>query len=1294
MKKLFTLFIAFSFFYTVGEAQEYINENFDSGMPSDWTLESNGSGGAFPWFWNDGTGTQTLNGTGYVRADSDEAGSGFGEMDEMLISPMFDPSGADNVVVEFDQYYNNLATNEIADLEVWNGTEWQIAYSNPNADIGDWDAPDHQSININDFVNPSGDTQIRFHYNDGGGWNWYWAIDNVIIHNLTCPTPDSLNGVASTDGTAQLSWVSSGSAGDYQVEWGLAGFEVGSGTNIDGNYATDPPPITISGLVGGQSYEFYVVDICGFGDASFPSQRFAFPGPPPANDLCQDAISIACDEMVSGNTEAATADGNPEGTLCNGFSTLNGKTVWYSFVGTGLETQVSLCNSDFDTELFIFTGECDTLQCVAVADGNGGNCSSFGPSWLSFGAEDGVNYLIAVASWSPTNDGGNYELTVSCITCSDPADLSVSVNDVSAEVSFNEPVDGVNYIVEYGPAGFAQGTGVIITGVSGVDGPPVTIDNLNPGDTMDVYVTNDCGGGDFSNSLFDTFNLNLLPPPANDLCENAESISCGETAAGNTETATTIGNYDGDFCGTAVSGPTVWYTFIGTGGEVHFSLCGSSFDTRLHVFTGSCDSLICFAGNDDSFGECGNNNSFINEVTEDGVTYYIAVSGFGQNVGDYTLSIECISCPAPLNLSVDVTDISATVSWDEPIAGVTYSYEYGPSGFTPGTGTTITGVDGVDGPPVLIEGLNAGDTMDVYVHNICDVGSLSDTISTTFILNALPAPDNDLCSNATVIGCDETVSGTTAFATSIGNYDGDFCGTSNATAPAVWYQFVGTGQVTEFSLCGSNYDSKLHIFTGSCDSLICFAGNDDGGTANCPSSGANSFILDSTETGVTYYIEVSGFLASTGDYQLSIGCIVCPSITDLSVTVDGLTAMVTWNSENVDAPFTLVWGEAGFDPETEGTTILGVNTDLPVEITGLSLGTVYEVYVSEFCVDQGADTQVEVTTFQTAPSNDDACDAEVLPVSTDVITFNSDATIQDGEVVPPGNGCQVLDGWCNSNLTNTTWYTITPSENMITLTTCFDLSYDTQIALWEVGDCNDFSTYTLVAANDDQIGGCTNAGFASTIEACVIPGQTYYVQVDPYSTFNNGGIFTIRWDEVPFDEEIGEVVTMTDTSATFDWDYVPFAGWDFVLVFGPAGFDPATEGTTVTGDSTDLPVIFEGLDPVTQYEYYLSYNNSCGTVGPVLITTVSINELSFDSNISIYPNPAHQLLTVEINADVDAGTVISLYNIQGQEIYNQSIDHNGKGFRSEIDISNFNPGMYILRIQDDTGSIQKRIIIQ
>lgn len=150
----------------------------------------------------------------------------------------------------------------------------------------------------------------------------------------------------------------------------------------------------------------------------------------------------------------------------------------------------------------------------------------------------------------------------------------------------------------------------------------------------------------------------------------------------------------------------------------------------------------------------------------------------------------------------------------------------------------------------------------------------------------------------------------------------------------------------------------------------------------------------------------------------------------------------------------------------------------------------------------------------------DPCGAVELNFGADaVLLSNVDANVAPSEPAPPGGGCQTFGLWCEGNLSNTVWMKFTTTENSTSImaSTCSPgTNFDTQLALYAVGDCSDFASFELVTANDDVPGGCSTAnGFASTLYAgCLEANTTYYLQVDGYNgQTGNFSVFIESFEE-------------------------------------------------------------------------------------------------------------------------------------------------------------------------------------
>lgn len=85
---------------------------------------------------------------------------------------------------------------------------------------------------------------------------------------------------------------------------------------------------------------------------------------------------------------------------------------------------------------------------------------------------------------------------------------------------------------------------------------------------------------------------------------------------------------------------------------------------------------------------------------------------------------------------------------------------------------------------------------------------------------------------------------------------------------------------------------------------------------------------------------------------------------------------------------------------------------------------------------------------------------------------------------------------------------------------------------------------------------------------------------------------------------------------------------------------------------------------------------------------LSTNELVLDNSLLVYPNPASDVLNVEL--EENRITLLEVYDITGKQVLSQQNKLN----RVSIDISGFPSGIYQLKIQSDNGSISRKFVKQ
>ena len=266
---------------------------------------------------------------------------------------------------------------------------------------------------------------------------------------------------------------------------------------------------------------------------------------------------------------------------------------------------------------------------------------------------------------------------------------------------------------------------------------------------------------------------------------------------------------------------------------------------------------------------------------------------------------------------------------------------------------------------------------------------------------------------------------------------------------------------------------------------------------------------DITTYDVYIYAECGPGLTSNG-YMGSFTTLPnCADPTGIAAAsaVDTLFSVWSW-TENVGYPstgFGVDFGWSGYAGGT-GTTVWVDNnfTDTTAD-NSLIGGGVYEVYIQAVC---GTDSSnwVGPVSFTMPLTNDSTCFAEDLAVDGTLLTFNNAGATTDANeatIAPPALGNAVQNGWSNSNVNSTVWYTFTAPATGNVRINCEGINFDGQLAAYEATDCNDFATYTLVGANDDS--GNAFSQNPPLLNLCgLTPGNSYFLMYDSWSTTATG----------------------------------------------------------------------------------------------------------------------------------------------------------------------------------------------
>lgn len=111
--------------------------------------------------------------------------------------------------------------------------------------------------------------------------------------------------------------------------------------------------------------------------------------------------------------------------------------------------------------------------------------------------------------------------------------------------------------------------------------------------------------------------------------------------------------------------------------------------------------------------------------------------------------------------------------------------------------------------------------------------------------------------------------------------------------------------------------------------------------------------------------------------------------------------------------------------------------------------------------------------------------------------------------------------------------------------------------------------------------------------------------------------------------------------------------------------------------------------------YYVEVFNAqgCSTVStPVHIVDIGIDELSASATLNVYPNPATDDLTLELNLSKAADVRIRLTNMAGQTVYTETLSQFSGGYKKQLSLKEQASGMYYLQVMTGDSVINKKIV--
>lgn len=392
--------------------------------------------------------------------------------------------------------------------------------------------------------------------------------------------------------------------------------------------------------------------------------------------------------------------------------------------------------------LYIYDGTNSNANQLAYCSGTG---------TVDVVSTTGSLYLYFHSDGSVTYDGFNLNLTCTggC-NCGGPI---VTSSSASGRITLNwTATSGVtHYFIEYGPHGFTPGNGTRVR----VTGTSYTITGLTDGTNYDVYVWFDCGD---DNQITTESPTMISETPNNDF---------NVPASGSTTITACHGMlYDN-------GGPTNAYSNSNSGYAIIYPeepSCVLHLEGTYNT-ENCCDHIYIYDGagtGGTQLGQFQGTGSVDVTSTTGPLTVQFTTDGSVTYDGfafEFSCRGGCTCGGSPYGIHVNQSANGVTVSWTESLDPTVQHYiiEYGPTGFTPGTGTTVV----VSGNEYEITGLTTLNTYDIYVYYDCGDDGVVTTENPGII--SFCVPDASACVDFTDLHA-SNITCTTGFTNSGGPY--------------------------------------------------------------------------------------------------------------------------------------------------------------------------------------------------------------------------------------------------------------------------------------------------------------------------------------------------------------------------------------------------------------------------------------------------------------------------------------------------------------------------------------------
>ncbi|MBK9399369.1 MAG: T9SS type A sorting domain-containing protein [Bacteroidetes bacterium] len=222
-----------------------------------------------------------------------------------------------------------------------------------------------------------------------------------------------------------------------------------------------------------------------------------------------------------------------------------------------------------------------------------------------------------------------------------------------------------------------------------------------------------------------------------------------------------------------------------------------------------------------------------------------------------------------------------------------------------------------------------------------------------------------------------------------------------------------------------------------------------------------------------------------------------------------------------------------------------------------------------------------------------------------------------------------------------------------------------------------FGNGVYVSSNNGASWSPTSSGFSGAVVSKILAHNGYLIA----GTFG-GGVFTSSDNGVSWTPSIA-----TPFGATYD-----MVGYNNFLFAGTSGGVKISNDYGYTWSNVNSISQFNSVMSLAIHDGYLFAGTWDKSVWKtVLAPLVGADEISNLVNFNLYPNPANNVLSIDINGRPEQANIITLFNAYGQIVYSTRVYSSEK---VSIDISHLPSGMYLTQLQSKEGRSTGKFIVE